>query len=456
MLAAGIDVYSTVNVQHLESLNDTVAELTGVRVRETLPDTVLSAADEVVLVDLTPPALIERLRAGKVYRPERVASALNGFFRVENLEALREVALRQVAEDVEHKRLREVVAPREDRLITQSAPQAVGERLLALVTLQPSSQRVVRRAWRSAQRLGAELDVLTVLPPTRDPSPAEREQLDALHRLGSLLGVRVIEETGDDLADVVARVVRDRGTTYVLMGTPRPRTALRRLGEPLVDGLLRRMPGVDVRIVADRSQRDGSAPMIAALLIALTFVVGTAAGGIAVRLRLARRARVAPHGDGRILFPFVGTALSERALEACLRLAHAEHAVLVPAYLVPVPMAQHLDAPLPRACDTAFELLETIEQRATHAGVAVDARIGRGRSLRHAMRQLMATERFDRIVVPAGGDDFTADDVAWLLRHADGEVVVLRPADNRFLRARTTEPDIVPIASGLTGQPIHA
>jgi two-component system, OmpR family, sensor histidine kinase KdpD len=254
VLAAGIDVYSTVNVQHLESLNDQVAELTGVRVRETLPDQTLSAADEVVLVDLTPPALIERLRAGKVYPQARVPSALNGFFRVENLDALREVALRQVAEDVEAKRLREVVAPREDRLLAQSAPQAVGERLLALVTLQPSSQRIVRRAWRSAQRLGAELDVLTVL--SREPSQEQREQLEALHRLGSLLGVPILEEEGDDLAEVVARVVRQRRSTYVLMGTPQRPRGLGRLAEPLVDRLLHRLPGVDIRIVADRSKRD--------------------------------------------------------------------------------------------------------------------------------------------------------------------------------------------------------
>ena len=252
-LAAGIDVYSTVNVQHLESLNDQVAELTGVRVRETLPDSVLSAADELVLVDVTPPALIERLRAGKVYAAARVPSALNGFFRVENLEALREVALRQVAEDVEHKRLREVLRPREDRLAAQGAPQAVGERLLALVTPQASSQRVVRRAWRSAQRLGAELDILTVLSPTRDPTPEENEQLEALRRLASLLGAQVVVEAGDDLAEVVARVARERGTTYVLMGRPARR---RRFSEPLVDSLLRALPGIDVRIVADRSKRD--------------------------------------------------------------------------------------------------------------------------------------------------------------------------------------------------------
>src|ERR1700691_520364 len=105
VLEAGIDVYSTVNVQHLESLNDQVTQLTGSITRETIPDEVLSMADEVVLIDLTPEALIGRLRAGKVYPAERVPAALNNFFKIENLSALRETALRQVAEDVEVKRL---------------------------------------------------------------------------------------------------------------------------------------------------------------------------------------------------------------------------------------------------------------------------------------------------------------------------------------------------------------
>jgi two-component system sensor histidine kinase KdpD len=255
VLAAGIDVFSTVNVQHLEALNDQVAELTGVRVRETFPDSVLKEADEVVLVDLTPPALIDRLRAGKVYPPARVPAALNGFFRVENLEALREVALRQVAEDIELKRRNvDIIAPREDRLMDRAAPQAVGERLLALVTPQPASQRIVRRAWRSAQRLGAELDVLIVLD--GEPSDAEREQIDAFRRLASLLGATVIVEEGDDVAEVAAQVARERRSTYVLIGTPAPRTGLRRFSEPLTDRLLRAMPGVDIRIVADRAKRE--------------------------------------------------------------------------------------------------------------------------------------------------------------------------------------------------------
>jgi len=255
-LDAGIDVYSTVNVQHLESLNDQVTELTGVRVRETFPDSVLSDADEIVLVDLTPGALIERLRAGKIYPAARVPAALNGFFRIEHLEALREVALRQVAEDVEAKRLRVDVLPaRADRLMDQAAPQAVGERLLALVTPQPASQRIVRRAWRSAQRLGAELDVLIVLG--GDPSASEREQIEAFQRLGSLLGARVIVEHGDDVVEVAARVARERRSTYVLIGTPAPRGPVRRLtGPSLIDRLLGALPGVDLRIVADRARRE--------------------------------------------------------------------------------------------------------------------------------------------------------------------------------------------------------
>ena len=256
VLGAGIDVFSTVNVQHLESLNDQVAELTGIRVRETVPDAVVGAADEVVLIDITPQSLIERLTAGKVYPPERVQAALNNFFKVENLAALREVALRQVAEEVEAKRIPVDGGgrPGDDRLVDTAAPGAVGERLLALVKPHPRSQRVVRRAWRSAQRLGAELDVLWVAD--HDPNAAEQEQLDALRRLSSVLGAHLLVERGDDIAAAAQRVAQDRGTTYVLIGTPEPRGALRRLTKPaLPDRLLALLPGVDLRIVADRTKR---------------------------------------------------------------------------------------------------------------------------------------------------------------------------------------------------------
>ena len=258
VLRAGIDVFSTVNVQHLESLNDQICDLTGVRVRETVPDDVLGSADDVVLIDLTPQSLIERLLAGKVYPGERIQSALQNFFKVENLSALREVALRQVAEEVEAKRLPADAGvtsrTRDDRLIDTAAPQAIGERLLALITPQPSSQRIVRRAWRSAQRLGAELDILWVAD--HDPSLEEAEQIEALRRLASVLGAHLLVERGDDIAIVTQRVAVERGTTYVLMGTPGDRSALARLRAPALPfRLLRLLPGVDLRIVADRTQR---------------------------------------------------------------------------------------------------------------------------------------------------------------------------------------------------------
>jgi len=256
VLAAGVDVYSTVNVQHLESLNDRVAELTGVRVRETVPDSVLGSADEVVLIDLTPEALVERLRAGKIYPGENVAAALDNFFRVENLAALREVSLRQVAEDVESKRLTlhldEPLGTREERVAAE-VPKAVGERILALVRPQPSSQRLVRRAWRSAQRLGTGLDLLWVKPPGKPIEGKEERQVTALRRLASVLGATLLIEEHDDVVAATARVVRERGITYLMVGESLPLKGFGRLREPLPQRLMKATPaGVDVRIVAHR------------------------------------------------------------------------------------------------------------------------------------------------------------------------------------------------------------
>jgi two-component system, OmpR family, sensor histidine kinase KdpD len=255
-------VYSTVNVQHLESLNDQVCDLTGIRVRETVPDAVIGTADDVVMIDITPQSLIERLLAGKVYPGERVQTALQNFFKIENLSALREVALRQVAEEVEHKRVvpaESIGRAREDRLIDTAAPQALSERLLALVKPRPESQRVVRRAWRSAQRLGAELDLLWVAD--HEPRPDEQEQLDGLRRLASALGAHLLVERGDDVAEVAQRIAAERGTTYVLIGTPSRRNLLERLTRhSLPTRLLAVMPGIDLRIVADRTLRAESEP----------------------------------------------------------------------------------------------------------------------------------------------------------------------------------------------------
>jgi two-component system, OmpR family, sensor histidine kinase KdpD len=253
VIDAGIDVISTVNVQHLESLNDAVFELTEVRVRETFPDSILDDADEVVLVDLAPQALQERLRAGKVYALDHADVALTNFFRTENLSALRELALREVAEDVEHRRRTDVLDP--------LSQQAVTERVLALVEPQPKSQRIIRRAWRSAQRLGAvDVDALWVRRPGEKLGDEEATQLAALRRLSSILGVHFLEVEGDDLVSTVRKVVYERGATYVFVGTPDESRRREILGGSLLSRMVRELRGVDIRVVADRADREELAP----------------------------------------------------------------------------------------------------------------------------------------------------------------------------------------------------
>jgi hypothetical protein len=142
----------------------------------------------------------------------------------------------------------------------------------------------------------------------------------------------------------------------------------------------------------------------------------------------------------RILFPFAGHALSRRTLDAALRLALAEGSTLVPVFLARVPMQLPLDAPLPAQCTEGMPLLETIEQKAVKVGVGVDARIERGRTLRHALREAIAHERFDRIVVAAASlrsEGFHGEDIAWLLDHAPGDVVIIRPGGDDRLRPRS-------------------
>ncbi|HTU84208.1 MAG TPA: hypothetical protein VMF57_01465 [Solirubrobacteraceae bacterium] len=171
-----------------------------------------------------------------------------------------------------------------------------------------------------------------------------------------------------------------------------------------------------------------------ALLIVVVVVLAVAVAVLAVarvRPRSRQRPVAAPRSSRRILFPFVAEDLSSRALAAALRLAVVEGGTLVPVFLARVSLDVPLDTPLPRQCSMGVPLLEAIEQRATEAGVPVDSRIERGRNRRHALRRAIAEERFDRIVIAAasrGSHGFDADDVAWLIDHAPGEIVVLRPS----------------------------
>ena len=153
-------------------------------------------------------------------------------------------------------------------------------------------------------------------------------------------------------------------------------------------------------------------------------------------MKLRKRQKQLPvHGGPRILFPFLGASISKRTLEAALRLSRADGATLVPAYIAPIPRAVPLDARLSAECTVAMPLLETIEQRAAKQRVAVDSRIETGRTPRHALERLIEEERFDRLVVPAAteaSEGFSPDDIAWLLEHADGEVVIIRPGNGEL------------------------
>lgn len=185
-----------------------------------------------------------------------------------------------------------------------------------------------------------------------------------------------------------------------------------------------------------------SAALFGLIRIEHILVVAALVFGLVGGFWLAKRRRRKAGGEEvhRILLPFTGTVISRRALDAAVRLARAEGATLMPAYLVTVPLQLPLGCPLPKEAEGAMAMLEAIEQRAAGQEVEVDARIERGRTYRHALERLLADEDFDRVVVPAqanGGEGLSGDDLVWLLRSAPAEVLILRPApeDHRTLAA---------------------
>lgn len=166
-------------------------------------------------------------------------------------------------------------------------------------------------------------------------------------------------------------------------------------------------------------------------LIGVALIAGLAGGYLIARGRRRGKRSERPQAVHRILLPFTGTTISRRALDAALRLARAEGATLMPAYLAEVPKSLPLDCPIPAEAAKAMPMLEAIEQRATGQGVPVDSRVERGRSYRHALARLLERESFDRVVAPAiadAGAGFSGDDLVWLLEKAPAEVLILRPS----------------------------
>ena len=255
LLTAGIDVYSTVNVQHIESLNDVVARITRIRVRETVPDRVVDAADEVELVDLTPADLMARLREGKVYVREQAQRALRHYFSPGNLTALRELALRRTAERVDD----QMLSYMREHAIT--GPWAAGERVVVCLDPNPGAANAVRAAKRTADGLDAELIALYVETDRHATlSEAEHTRLAETMRLAAQLGAEVVTVPGRSVVDEILAFARSRNATRVVVGkSQRSRWFELRHGS-VVDQLVRSSSGLAVEVAPSGDARPIPSP----------------------------------------------------------------------------------------------------------------------------------------------------------------------------------------------------
>jgi two-component system sensor histidine kinase KdpD len=256
LLEAGIDVWTTCNVQHIESLNDVVAKISGIVMRETVPDDLFSRADEVALIDLPPEDLLERLRQGKVYIPPQAEEALRNFFQKEILVALRELALRRTAERV-HADIELARAGRRARVAWETR-----ECLLVCVGPSPTSAKVIRAAKRLAISLQAELVAVHVQGAGTDRlSHADRSRLLAHLRLAERLGAETVTLVGEDPVAETIDYARRRNVTKIVIGKSEPRRRLFWQAQTLTDRLIRDSGDIDVFVVRGAAEALPSAPV---------------------------------------------------------------------------------------------------------------------------------------------------------------------------------------------------
>jgi two-component system sensor histidine kinase KdpD len=254
MLEAGIDVFTTMNVQHIESLNDQMREITGIEVRETLPDWVVKAADEIVLVDLPPQALINRLKRGVVYAPEKARQAAEHFFKEHTLAALREMAIRQAAHEVDVRQEESTAEKGLGNLQTVAGEEVEQERLLIHVSDDPSTAALIRRGRRVADYLRAECFAVCILP-SADLARLEPEARDSIERhldfaRGLRIEIRILE--GQDPAQTLVDFARRNGVTQIFIGKPAKRQLSFRAVRDFVMKVVRLASDMQVSVVAER------------------------------------------------------------------------------------------------------------------------------------------------------------------------------------------------------------
>jgi len=261
ILDAGINVVTTVNIQHLESLNDLVASITGVRVRETLPDRILDQADEVELVDISPYALRQRMRHGNIYPPDRIEASLNNFFREGNLTALRELALRRTAEKTEAQ-LQQYMT---EHGINELWPAS--ERVLVGFDARPHTREVIRDAWRLAHGLHADLIAVSIQPEGYraftgrligflkygKDAPKQREaaqrRLEEHAVLAEDLGAEVIRTSSRDIAKKLVEIAHERQVTQLVLGQPARSHWEELIRGSIINRLLRLSTDIDIHLV---------------------------------------------------------------------------------------------------------------------------------------------------------------------------------------------------------------
>lgn len=289
LLEAGIDVYTTVNIQHLESLREPIAQITGVLVNETIPDSLLARADEIEVIDVPPEELRQRLAEGKIYGPDRIDTALKGFFRTSNLMALRELALRRVADRVDD----QMRALRADQGTDQVWPAR--DRILACIAPSPMATRVVRAAARMAATTHAEVSVLYVESHRQEArAPVQQEQLREALRLAETLGMPISVLGAHDIAGEILTHARRQNATLLVVGKPiRPRWKEILFGS-VVDEIVRRSGEIDVHVVTeaesawiqppDSSSRPAWITPAGVMATLVTVAVGCGIGAILDRL----------------------------------------------------------------------------------------------------------------------------------------------------------------------------
>jgi two-component system sensor histidine kinase KdpD len=254
LLQTGITVISTLNIQHLEGLNDIVESITGIRQKETLPDRVLDEADEVELVDISPEALRARMRHGNIYPEERARLALERYFTQSNLAALRELALRRTAEKTET----QLEALMEHREVAGEGVWGVRatERVMVAFDLRSHAGQLLRDGWRLARGLKAPLLAVTVMPPgwKTSASPKEKQMLEEHVRLAEDLGAEVLKVEGSDIAATLARIAREEHVTQIVIGQPTSSPWFARLRGSIVNRLLRYPTGADIHVVPRKTK----------------------------------------------------------------------------------------------------------------------------------------------------------------------------------------------------------